>query len=273
MYVQPDLSMKSIWIRPDGYWWTKVVNDYDGDLICWLVPSSYVPTNLPPGSDPPENTIATGTLTIANDNDNDLLPDAWEVQYFGAIEPNDRYDDHDMDLANNLEEFLAGTSPLDDSDNDSDGDNLPDNWEKIFFGTTELYDDANDPDGDDLKNFEELDLGLHPGRSAADTDRDGLPDLWEIRLFGNYDMDADENPDGDCHGNLEEYELGLDPTRGEGDMDCDYGVNYRDFALLSMHWLEERNDLNWCDKVDLNRDGEASLPDLRIMAGNWLMDP
>jgi hypothetical protein len=207
------------------------------------------------------------------DDDDDLLPDAWEIQYFGAIEPNDRYDDLDRDLANNLEEFLAGTSPLDGNDNDSDGDNLPDNWERRFFGDPNFYVANDDPDGDGLTNSAELDLGLHPGRRAADTDQDGLPDLWEIRWFGSCDPNQYESNDGDCFDNLDEYELGFDPTRGEGDMDCDYSVNYSDFVVLGIHWLEDLNDPKWCNKADLDRNGEVNVADVCKMARNWLMDP
>jgi hypothetical protein len=273
-FSRTGVGMKSIWVDESGYWWTKVWNGPSNDLYCWLVDKNLPTPDRAYSWELPDSIAEANTVNMDtndyNDGDNDLLPDWWEQEYFDSTQY-DRYDDPDGDMGNNLEEFLAGMNPNDPNDDDKDG--LWDNWERHYFGNISIFDANDNPDNDGLDNRKEIELELHPGRSAADTDRDGLPDLWEIRWFGNYDPNTDENPDGDCHGNLEEYELGLDPTRGEGDMDCDYGVNYRDFALLRMHWLEDHNDSNWCDKVDLNRDGEASLPDVRIMGGNWLMDP
>jgi len=50
-----------------------------------------------------------------NDADADGLPDAWEIQYFGSIgAPNANPNaDPDGDGFNNLQEYRAGTNPLD----------------------------------------------------------------------------------------------------------------------------------------------------------------
>ena len=304
MWVQPDTFMTSIWIRADGYWWTKVVNDHDGDLICWLVPKSYVATDLPAGSEPPEGTIATAKLSAANDQDNDLLADWWEIQYLGAIEPNDRYDDADGDGAQNIEEFLAGTSPIDANDNDLDGDDLWDNWERRFFGSCEFYDGNDDPDGDGLDNRKELSKGLSPLRAAVDRDEDGLPDLWEIRWFNNLAQRGTDNRDLDGCTNLDEYEVGLNPVFPDlpGDLDCDCEVNWPDLALFARQWLSPRLvadvapdtpdrtveflDLKvfggawlsrsappsqgWLPQCDIYPDGKIDLYDFAVFAGQWL---
>jgi hypothetical protein len=72
------------------------------------------------GNDPIDWFVAAPTAGRANvanplDTDNDGLPDAWEIEYFGSINdpratPNA---DPDGDGFSNLQEYLAGTDPLD----------------------------------------------------------------------------------------------------------------------------------------------------------------
>jgi len=207
LYVQPYGSMTSIWVRPDGYWWTQVSNEFDGDLHAWLVPSSSDPPLTAPSGWSPPDAVASCTLDAANDVDNDLLPDSWELVYFGHLS-HDRYDDPDEDSADSLEEFLSGSDPT-VPDNDSEPDELPDSWEYLYFGTLE-YDSDDDPDVDQLDNAMELTLGIHPGRSAADRDRDGLPDSWEIRFCGTLAVDP-EDPAGEGLTNRDAYDFATPP--------------------------------------------------------------
>ncbi len=58
---------------------------------------------------------ATSIELYDNDTDGNLLDDAWENYYFHSTGA-DPYDDEDGDSLNNLFEFRAGTSPVDDSD-------------------------------------------------------------------------------------------------------------------------------------------------------------
>jgi hypothetical protein len=206
LYVQPYEDMKSIWVQPDGSWWTPVDNRFKGRLVAWLVPISYnPPPTLVSGSSPP-GSVASAATSLVNDADNDLLPDTWEPNLaLGGS------DDPDRDGASNLEEFRTGTSPL-KPDNDSDGDGLPDTWERRFFGTL-VYGASDDPDGDGLGNASELSLGTHPGRTAVDRDRDGLPDTWEFRWFGNLDRKAGDDADADGQSNMDAYEFGLSPIQ------------------------------------------------------------
>ncbi|HXT41885.1 MAG TPA: lamin tail domain-containing protein [Candidatus Angelobacter sp.] len=79
----------------------KVGTDFGDDPANWIAAS---PTAGAPNA-----------VTTPGDTDGDGLPDAWEVQYFGSISdpratPNA---DPDGDGFTNLQEYLAGTSPVD----------------------------------------------------------------------------------------------------------------------------------------------------------------
>jgi hypothetical protein len=282
MYVQPYLDANSIWIDSEGYWWTKITNSRDnpGKLYCWLVPKLWPPEDnvgdpnwiwRPPDFIYEANSVSMDSNDY-NDIDNDLLPDYWEENFFhNPADINDRYDDPDNDGANNLEEFLAGTSPIDANDNDAYKDGLPDNWERLFFGEINRYDANDNPDGDDSNNLIEWQLGTHPGRTSVDRDNDGLPDLWEIRWFGNLDANDQNNPDGDCFNNLDEYQLGLDPTSRMSDLDLNCNVDFVDYALFADHWREgDCNDPNWCGGADLDKSSYVDLSDLSLLTENWV---
>ncbi|MDZ8118659.1 hypothetical protein [Pontiella agarivorans] len=53
----------------------------------------------------------------ASDADADLLPDAWEIQYFGSTNAlnGGPYEDHDGDASGNLDEYIAGTNPTNEA--------------------------------------------------------------------------------------------------------------------------------------------------------------
>jgi hypothetical protein len=99
-------------------------------------------------------------LIIADDADNDGLPDVWEI-------------------ANGLNPSLASDATADD-----DGDGIP-NWLEIAFGLDPHNpDDASfNPDADAFSTGEELDHGLDPLEANTafwDTDGDGIPDFDEV---------------------------------------------------------------------------------------------
>ena len=274
LVAKPYFAMKSIWINDEGYWWTPAWRGPDDELFCWLVPRSLeLPDERDAGWEPNDFIAEANTVDSNdyNDVDNDLVPDYWEKLYFGAIEVNDRYDDPDGDMGNNLEEFLTGTNPEDANDDDNDG--LWDNWERHFFGDVNFYDANHNPDGDKLNNLEEEDanVGTHPCRVSHDKDRDGLPDMWELRWFSGPDMNDTNNPDGDCFTNLDEYELGLDPTSRMGDLNVDCDINLIDFELFASRWKDVGcNEPEWCGWADVDRDGKVDFLDLDLLCENWL---
>ncbi|BBM04122.1 hypothetical protein GL2_41960 [Microbulbifer sp. GL-2] len=120
-----------------------------------------------------------------SDADNDGLPMWWELTH--GLDDTDKLDalkDSDADGLNNLEEFLAGSSPL-----------------------------MADTDQDGLSDFDEV-TTYFTNPSNSDTDDDGMPDGWEV-LFGLNPLDAsdaDSDLDNDTFSNLVEYLLGSDPT-------------------------------------------------------------
>ncbi len=76
-------------------------------------------------------------------------------------------DDVDSDGGglDDLSELLAGSDPLDPSDDssvDNDSDGLPDTWETTYFGNTTSTDGITDSDGDGLTDEEEYTAGTDP---------------------------------------------------------------------------------------------------------------
>ena len=110
-----------------------------------------------------DNTVQSAAVpTSGNDLDNDGMPDAWEVHYWGNTTTSNGTADYDFDGLTDLGEFLAGTSPI---DSDSDNDNVPDGQE--------------DSDADGIANQDEINVtGSHPG--LVDSDDDGWIDGNEL---------------------------------------------------------------------------------------------
>jgi proteasome lid subunit RPN8/RPN11 len=111
------------------------------------------------------NSITKSIIIIeeTNDQDNDGIDDAWEIQYFGEITRWGARDDPDGDNLENLDEFNALTYP---DDPDSDDDDLPDGWELDwgFDPLNNLGDDGKygDPDLDNHSNFDEFEHDTDP---------------------------------------------------------------------------------------------------------------
>ncbi len=257
-YVQPYTDMTSLWVGPDGYWWTEFHNAGAGKLCMYLVPQSYQPVGLPFDTPPPGN-VAGAALAGINDSDNDLLLDSWEIATFTHLDVTG-FDDSDGDGANNLDEHLTGGSATVAND-DSDGDGLFDYWERLYFGRLS-FDGAADPDGDGLDNETEEGLATHPGRASTDADRDGLPDAWELRRLGSRLLEPGDTlrPGRTA---LDFYELAAPVL--PGDATTDGKVDVFDLARLANNY---GGPGEWCE-ADFNDDGVVNVHDLAVLANNY----
>jgi hypothetical protein len=130
--------------------------------------------------------LLTSPCVWAVDTDGDGLPDDWEITYSldhtSDEGVNGAQGDPDGDVVFNINEFRAGTSPL---ERDTDGNGINDYFE--------------DPDGDWLSTGLEQDVyNTNPG--DPDSDDDGLADGPEIQKYtdpNNPDSDGDGVRDGD----------------------------------------------------------------------------
>lgn len=108
-----------------------------------------------------------------NTNSNNNLPDYWELQYFGDLDPDRRdNDDPDGDSLNNIREYRYYTDP---TNSDTDGDGLLDGYEVDIYHTNPLDPDT---DWDGLEDGDEIGQGTNP--TKPDTDGDGLLDGQSI---------------------------------------------------------------------------------------------
>jgi hypothetical protein len=157
-----------------------------------------------PDKNPILNAVTVEKLSGMVDTDNDGLPDAWEMLYFGNLNqgPND---DPDNDGLTNAEEYKHGTNPL---LADTDGDGLTDG-EEITLGTNPLNPDT---DGDGLSDGDEVHIyGTDP--LNPDTDGDGLSDGLEVLVYGTDPLNPDTDGDGVSDG--DEVRLGTDPLKAD----------------------------------------------------------
>ncbi|MCI0439357.1 MAG: carboxypeptidase regulatory-like domain-containing protein, partial [Chloroflexi bacterium] len=152
------------------------------------------------------------SVAIPNDDDEDGLPNDYELAV--GLNPNedDAAQDPDKDGLTNFQEFEAGTEP---SIADTDDDGLDDHEEVITWPT-----DAAKPDSDfdGLLDGEEADFGSDP--LDSDSDNDGLSDGVEVVISGN-PRSADPVGDADLDGlsNKAELDMFLDPVNPDTDGD------------------------------------------------------
>lgn len=138
-----------------------------------------------------------------DDNDEDGIPDSWELNYFNNILL-DQSSDPDDDGLTNLEEFNLGTDPTSE---DSDGDGINDNIEHIVH----LTDPANpDTDQDGLSDAEEINGQPATDPLLSDSDGDGINDREELLRYNTNPNDRDTDQDG--ANDRYELEKGYDPT-------------------------------------------------------------
>ena len=140
-----------------------------------------------------DNTAETlGYARVAEDSDDDGLPDWWEMKYFQDLDQED-FDDPDSDGDDNITEYENGTDPMVDeggqeNDDDRDGDGLSNDDEVNIHGT-----DPDDPDSDDdgLADGHEVGYTYMFESFEADEFRDdwtlGGDGLWTTATDSAYD--------------------------------------------------------------------------------------
>jgi len=117
-------------------------------------------------------------LLLDNDQDNDGMPDDWEVANGLNPNVNDANLDPDGDGLTNLQEYKLGTNP---KNADTDGDGMPDGWEVQNSLNPKVNDCNEDPDQDGWTNCQEYWFGTNP-RDKNSHPNKGLPWL-SIILF------------------------------------------------------------------------------------------
>jgi len=77
--------------------------------------------------------LVLGTSPIKSDSDGDGMDDGWEV-YWNLLPNNasDKFNDPDLDLLTNFNEYNNPGGKLNPNNNDTDGDLMPDGWEVTY---------------------------------------------------------------------------------------------------------------------------------------------
>ncbi|MDO6422645.1 hypothetical protein [Saccharophagus degradans] len=177
------------------------------------------------------------------DTDQDGMSDLFEQTYGLDInDPDDAQWDYDTDGLTNLEEFNAGTNPL---ESDSDFDTLSDLFEVTygFDPTTNNGEDVLDSDGDGLLNYQEQQRGTNP--TLIDTDGDTIAD----------NVDAFPTNEGEWADNDE------DGVGDNADLDDDNdGLSDNDEATYGTNpLLEDSDEDGFSDAREINELGTAPL--------------
>lgn len=94
---QPNSSLNQYLVTPNTWPWQP------GNLYFLFVTNNSAVAQ-------PFSLAMDGRNIVTDDNDNDGLPDAWELQYFGNLSSTGT-DDPDHDGVNNHDEYLDGTNP------------------------------------------------------------------------------------------------------------------------------------------------------------------
>ena len=219
--------------------------------------------------------------------DNDGLPDAWEILYFGDITSWGALDDPDSDTLNNFSELSLGTNPgNEDTDGDSyrddwevlngydpldpavdfDGDGLPEPWELYYFGTEVTQKGEFDPDRDGADNVTEWLNGTDP--SEWDSDEDGWSDGFEIDYGSDpnddqsFPADADNNGNGD--GLIDGWEIeffgSTSAQDGSGDFDSDGLSNLDEQTHGTDPTDPDSDDDYWTDGWEVANGKDPLLP-------------
>jgi len=161
------------------------------------------------------------------DTDDDGLPDAWEMEYFGSLSQT-KSGDYDSDGVSNWLELLQNSNPAVD---DTDGDGW-DDAQEYHYGTFAYH---RDYDRDEVLDPDEVASYANP--ELYDTDNDGLSDYEEIFVYFTNPFFADSDEDG--LSDLDEVYWPTDPWNPDSD-----GDGYSDGDEV---WIHGTNPLDYFD--------------------------
>lgn len=145
------------------------------------------------------------------DEDEDGMPDHWEMEWFSDL-AQDANDDFDGDGLKDYYEYLLNFNP---TEVDTNHNGVGDYYEALSMTSSEVYPSewASDSDGDGVNaGWEEY---FHTDAALADTNGDGLSDLFVFAGVESLNLDVD----GDGLTNAEELEAGTSPFVADTDHD------------------------------------------------------
>ena len=192
------------------------------------------------------------------DDDNDGMPDAWELA--NSLNPlaANGAQDADGDEITNLQEFQNNLDPH-VSNIDPDGDGIANANDNCI---TAFNSGQADHDGDGLGNA-----------CDADDDNDSMPDNWELTYgLDRFDAtDANLDLDGDLATNLQEYQNSFNPSLIDNDADADQVNDLVDNCPLDYNPnqvdIDKDKQGNVCDPDGSDQDGDGSIGSEESLAG------
>ncbi|WP_143735663.1 FG-GAP repeat domain-containing protein [Microbulbifer mangrovi] len=232
------------------------------------------------------------------DTDGDGMSDSFEITYGLDLNGDDSTADLDEDGLSNLEEFEAGTNPL---EADTDGDGMGDAYEVANNLDPKVDDAAADADEDGATNLQEFEAGTDPWDAASsppseekmaeDFNGDGKSDI----LF--YNPDSRWTMVWEMDGNnvirspwVKQYASGWEVAgksdfNGDGKTDILWNNPESNWIMLwemdgasvaKAQWVKSYGaGWNIVDVADFNADGKSDLlwkNDTLSMTMIWLMD-
>ncbi len=231
------VNIIELWLGTDPRVDNSLLADQDEDMLPdrWEQAMGLNPEIADPDQDPDNDGLPNlveyldGSPACLNnynipDQDNDLLPDYWELANLTDPEELDQDNDPDGDDYPNYFEYRVGSPAFLANEylEDSDQDKMPENWEIALGTNPKAEDDQIDFDDDGLNNLIEYRDASSPqinNSAYQDADGDLIPDYWEWA----WQVDAPQaDPDEDGIENYDEYLRGTNPLRS----------NYFDYQII-----------------------------------------
>jgi len=236
-----------------------------------------------------------------------MIVSAASATAWGPNDPGDQKADPDGDKLGNLQEFLAGSNPMNP---DTDGGGCPDGWEVLYgLDPTNPDDDDFDMDNDGWNNLKEWQEGTNPLKANTDddvypidsTDPDPLVPEWQVgydpspiitpdppQRLPDFDHDTlpdihepffgtdPRDPDADNDGLLDGYEVRARTDPHDPDTDDDGLLDGQEVAKNPYDWCYTGTDPHRKDSYgngiidyydDTDMDGLPNFAEWRYRSG------